>query len=329
MRELLVELPETERGDLIPVVRELVAADVQQGIAAVGRMGPMLLAAYGVLTVPEIRKLGWRANHLPGRLEDVLRRRSPDRLGPIVEYLLDEVDGRAWPIVRALVREGTVPRPDRPSYTVAMLAATRYRGAAELVAEDPGLLEVEVWRLFGVEGGGEDSLANHEKFFGDTWGVLFRELAASDASMRGRLLDASLAALARDFSTYRAGWFSRFHESLIPTDDERAGRAEAYLRLLRSRVGPTVSFAVAALARISRGGRLAPEALVDRIRGGPRRGFGRNGESRAQPGGTGRSRFARCRPTRRGHRDRRPGQCVSGGPARRHHARWQAGSGTG
>ena len=46
-------------------------------------------------------------------------------------------------------------------YTIAMLAATRYRRAADLVADDPALMEVEVWRLFEVEGGGEDSLADH------------------------------------------------------------------------------------------------------------------------------------------------------------------------
>ena len=73
-----------------------------------------------------------------------------------------------------------MPRPDRPSYTISMLAATRYKGAAPLIADDPGLLDAEVWRLFEVEGGGEDSLANHEKFFGDTWGDVFRDLAARD-----------------------------------------------------------------------------------------------------------------------------------------------------
>jgi hypothetical protein len=225
----------------------------------------MLLMAYGVLSVSEIRKLGWRSHHLPKQVEDVLRRRSPERLVPIVDFLLDDVGDWAWRVVRPLVREGIVPRPDRPSYTIAMLAATRRHDAAEMIAEDPGLLDVEVWRLFEVEGGGEDSLANHEKFFGDTWGALFRGLAASDLAMRQRLLDVSLAALARDFATYRAGWFSRFHESLAPTDDERAERVDAYLGLLRSRVGPTVSMAVAALARIQRAERLAPDLALDRV----------------------------------------------------------------
>ena len=185
-----------------------------------------------------------------------------------------------------------MPRPDRPSYTIAMLAATRYKGAAPLIADDPGLLDAEVWRLFEVEGGGEDSLANHEKFFGDTWGDLFRDLAARDPAMRERLLDVSLAALARDFSTYRAGWFSRFHESLAPTDEERAQRTDAYLGLLRSRVGPTVSLAVAALVRIDRAGRLPPDDLLDRI--GPVLGDGPAGTAKAALGLVGRAgtRFA-------------------------------------
>ena len=265
VRTLLAGLSEADRADLIPVARELVAEDVKKGLNAVGHLAPALLMAYGVLPVAELRKLGWRARHLPPHLVEVLRLRSPDRLIPIVEYLLDDVGDRAWAIVRPLVREGIVPRPDRPSYTIAMLAATRRSDAAEMIADDPGLLDVEAWRLFEVEGGGEDSLANHEKFFGDTWGTFFRDLALHDAASRQRLLDVSLGALARDFATYRAGWFSRFHETLEPTDDERARLADAYLGLLRSRVGPTVSLAVAALVKIQRTGRLSSDALLDRI----------------------------------------------------------------
>lgn len=265
IRRLLADRAEADRIELQPVARSAIATAKAKGIGAVGHLAPTLLAAYGVLPVTDIRRLGWRSNHLPDRLAEVLRGRSSERLVPIVEFLLDEATTSAWPVVRSLVRDGVVARPDRPSYTLAMLAATRWRSAADLVAADPGLLEVEAWRLFEVEGGGEDSLANHEKFFGDRWGHLFRDLAARDPAARGRLLDASLAALGRDFATYRAGWFSRFHESLDPTDEERAARADAYLRLLRSRVGPTVSFATAALAKIERAGGLRPDALLDRI----------------------------------------------------------------
>jgi len=284
---LLADRSEADRTELQPVVHELVEAAKKKGLGAVGHLGPVLLAAYGTLAMSDIGKLGWRSGHLPRRLEVVLERRSPERLGPIVEHLLDDLHDRAWKIVRPLILAGVIPRPDRPSYTIAMLAATRRWKAADLVTFDPAVLDVEAWRLFEVEGGGEDSLANHEKFFGDSWGVLFRELAARDPAVRRRLLDASLAALARDFATYRAGWFSRFHETLAPTDEERTERVNAYLGLLRSRVGPTVSFAVAALARIDHAGGLAPDALLDRI--GPVLAEGSAGAATAGVGLVGRA----------------------------------------
>ena len=140
----------------------------------------MLLVAYGILPVTEIRKLGWRSNHAPKDLVTVLRRTvaraaRPDRELP-ARRGRDVRRGR--PCGRWCER-GSCRGRTSPSYTIAMLAATRYRRATELVADDPALLEVEAWRLFEVEGGGEDSLANHEKFFGDTWGTVFRDLAAA------------------------------------------------------------------------------------------------------------------------------------------------------
>lgn len=266
IRVLLADLPEAERAELASAARPIVAAVKRRGLDGIHDLGPTLLMAYGLLPVSEIRTLGWRYNHTPSHLDDVLRRRSPERLIPIVEHLLDDVGtGRAWRTVRLLVREGLVPRPGRASYTIPLMAGMGYKSAAEVLADDPDLLEVEVWRLFEVEGGGETSLANHEKFAGDRWGNIFRELASTDPAMRDRLLDSSLVALGRDFSTYRAGWFSRFHESLAPTDDERARRTHAYLGLLRSRVGPTVSMAVAALVRIQRTGRLPSDLPLGRI----------------------------------------------------------------
>ena len=277
---VLVDLSETERAELQPVARVIVDGVVRGGTDEVRNLPPMLLIAFGVLPATEIRELGWRSGHLRMAGADVLRNRDPARLGPIVELLLDGVGGgSAWAVVRRLVRDGAVPRPDRPAYTIGMLAATRHRPAADLVAADPGLMDVEAWRLFEVEGGGEDSLANHEKFFGDSWGKLFRGLAARDPVARSRLLDASLAALGRDFATYRAGWFSRFHDSLAPADDELAARADVYLGLLRSRVGPTVSMAVAALTRIDKAGRLDPSALLERI--GPALSEGSGGAAKA------------------------------------------------
>ena len=77
------------------------------------------------------------------------------------------------------------------------------------------------------------------------------------------LLDASLEALSRDFVQMRSGWFSRFHEELKPSLDERAARVDRYLLLLGSTIAPTVSFAVKALQKLDRKGLVPAEALLD------------------------------------------------------------------
>ena len=254
-----------------------------------GHLAPMLLMAYGLLPVSEIRKLGWRieppAEGPRGRPSRDDRRSGSSRSS--ISCSTTSVTS-AWRVVRPLVREGTCRDRIDPRTRSRCSRRRATRRPRLLIADDPGLLDVEAWRLFEVEGGGEDSLANHEKFFGDTWGDVFRDLAARDpADARSGCSTSSLAALARDFSTYRAGWFSRFHESLAPTDDERAQRADAYLGLLRSRVGPTVSMAIAALVRIDRAGRLPADDLLDRI--SPVLGDGPAGTAKAALGLVGRA----------------------------------------
>src|SRR5262249_16710327 len=66
----------------------------------------------------------------------------------------------------------------------------------------------------------------------------------------------------RDFAQFRSGWFSRFHEALKPTLDERARRADRYLHLLASKIPPTVSFAVNALKLLDNAGQLPAAAVV-------------------------------------------------------------------
>src|SRR4051794_15782842 len=100
IRAQLADLSEADRTALIPVAREVVAATVARGIDAVGHLGPALLLAYGTLTVTEIRRLGWRTGHLRSPIVDVLRCRAPQRLQPIVEFLLHDVGGAAaWSTV--------------------------------------------------------------------------------------------------------------------------------------------------------------------------------------------------------------------------------------
>src|SRR5262249_28739655 len=132
---------------------------------------------------------------------------------------------------------------------------------------DPELLEREVWRLFEVEGNGEFSLAARDKYSRNeaTWEAGLVALAAEESLPRARLLDASLDALQRDFAQFRAGWFSRFHEALEPTIEERSERRERYLDLVSSKIPPTMSFALSALSKLDRVNRLPSAAIIERI----------------------------------------------------------------
>ena len=138
---------------------------------------------------------------------------------------------------------------------------THQQGVRAELEADPDLLEWEVWQLFEVEGG-EVSLATIDGGNRHSWSSGLVELAAAGRLDRDRLLDASLEALARDFSAHQAGWFSRFHEALAPTAEERAARAEAYLGLVSSPAPATVTFAVKALLKAPA---VDPGALIDAL----------------------------------------------------------------
>ena len=314
IRALLADLPETERAELLPV-----AGHVATGTKAATGHGPGADA--------------------PGRLRHPARDRDPEArlaLEPRAEgprhgapgtvaraatrsstYLLDDFGTLAWATVRPLVREGIVPRPDSPSYTIAMLAATRYRRAAELVADDPALLEVEAWRLFEVEGGGEDSLANHEKFFGDTWGGVFRDLAA-----RVRRLEIGC-------STSASGAGARLRpvpRRLVLTFPRVAGtdrRRTSRPRRPLPRAGPESGRADRVHGRGGAwprpGGRAAAgERPARPDRAGPGGRLGGHGESGVGSGAPSRDRGVRGRrQARRDGRSGGPREWIAGGPASR------------
>ena len=138
------------------------------------------------------------------------------------------------------------------------------------IRSTPDIRDEDVWRLFEVEGGGELSLATFDKYIGGKlaggWASALVELAADGTLSRDRLLDESLCALERDFAQFRAGWFSRFHEQLEPTLEERAVRRDQYLGLLGSSIPPTVSFAVKAIGVLDKADKLTSEDVLAHIR---------------------------------------------------------------
>jgi hypothetical protein len=189
---------------------------------------------------------------------EVLANRRPVWLSQWAEFELAR-NFRNWMVVRSLVRAGSIPRPDTEFYVLGMIAAPHQRNSPRrLLEQDPTLMSDELWRLFEHEGSGELSLAAYDKYVQgpNRWFDTLLGLAADGSIDRARVLNATLDALERDFAPFRAGWFSRLHESLKPGSDERRQLCERYLALLRSRVPATVSFAMKALVETHKTGGL-------------------------------------------------------------------------
>ncbi len=161
-----------------------------------------------------------------------------------------------FPDVRRMMAIGLCQKPTSQEYYVGLIGCpyTVYGGSDNLKALllKESDLQQDVWKLFEIEGDQENSLAAVDKYSNEAtnWCNTLLALCREGVLVRGRLLDSSLEALGRDFIQFRAGWFSRFHESLNPTDEERIERKEQYLHLLGSSVPPTVSFAIKALKRV-------------------------------------------------------------------------------
>ena len=192
---------------------------------------------------------------------------APRWLHPLVRERLTGLStswsqGEAFRPVRLLERLGLVRLEVDDTYVLALVSGLgdRWNGddrAAGLRA-DPELVERALWRVFEVEGGGEVSLANVDKFSQaeGSWQRTFEVLVADGTLPRERVLTGCLDALLRDFSAYRAGWFAATYAGLDPTEDEQARHQDRYRRLLRASVPATVGVTVKRLRALGRAGRL-------------------------------------------------------------------------
>lgn len=218
-------------------------------------------AALACASLAEIKSID-RAGFVPVELAPtILADRRPPWINEYAELLCAgelRTWGGNWKQVRALVKAGICKPPKHDHYVLEALNGIwpRYEQGkpqprlSDLLLKERDWLESDFWRLFEVDGNGEVSLANCEKYCKSkqTWTEALAELSQQGVLPRERLLDASLAALSRDFIQFRAGWFSRFHEALKPTPAERGVRVDVYLRLLGSSIPPTVAFALQAIA---------------------------------------------------------------------------------
>ena len=202
-----------------------------------------------------------------------LRSTPPRWLVPLVRELLTTLStswsqGEAFRPVRLLERLGLVGLEADDTYVLAIVSGlgdrwNRDDRAVDLRA-DPDLVERALWRVFEVEGGGEVSLANVDKFSQPegTWQQTFLTLVGDGTLPRERVLTGCLDALQRDFSAYRAGWFASTYAALEPTTEEQARHQTRFRRLLRSSVPATVSVAVRRLRALGRLGLLEDEETL-------------------------------------------------------------------
>jgi len=214
-----------------------------------------------------VKSLGWRLLPLTEGPElAVILDRRPAFLQEWAEHLLAPPRVQ-WQSVRLLLKHKLIQKPSHDYYVLGMthifagvgsrpFGGQPGRSVLEHLESEPDLLE-DIWRLFELEGDGEYSLAAHDKFSGpmeQRWDGSLVELSRRGRLPRERLLDASLAALDRGFAQFRVAWFSSFHELLEPTADERASRADQYLRLLASPIGPTVTYALDVVSTLDQAG---------------------------------------------------------------------------
>jgi hypothetical protein len=246
----LEELRHEERRALAPRLKKLVGPAGKLAWerhsdgtwAALHHIYETLVIAALVTSVPSELAL-FERHRPPLEAADALIRIAPPWLREAAEALA-AVSPDLHALARVLVRRGASDQPTHDNYIVGLYTDTRF-GTHPFDA-DPAVLHDEVWRMFEVEGSGERSLAARDKY---TWAekswqaAFLRHLELGNLD-RARVLDATLGALGRDFAPFRAGWYSRFHDTLAPTPEETTARTDTYLRLLSSAVPATATLAL-------------------------------------------------------------------------------------
>lgn len=211
-------------------------------------------------------RVHWGLSALP-----VLERFKPSWLASGGAELLFDEGLLDFSLMMELRERQLCPQPRGERYAVAIIAAQRrfYRDSTFLDVLDahPNFRRADLRLIFGVEGTSEDSLAALDKYSRGTggWTHVLLSLIERGELGRSELLDTTLEVLSRGYPSFRAGWYSRFHEHLAPTLEERAARQAQYERLLGSAVPQTASFALKALEQLQKKGSLQSDSFLGAI----------------------------------------------------------------
>lgn len=182
-----------------------------------------------------------------------------ERLQILAEVLLNSSPIH-FEIVRELHEAGMIDKIASSGYAAGLISVYSWpnknsAGLANTLLEYKDFLSSDVWFLFQYDGTADSCLAGADKYLtnaGESWESVLVSFANQGLLDRDRLLNESLRALSRDFNQFRSGWFSRFHEAMQPTANEKTARLPLYLGLLSSSVPPTVSFSMGMILDIDK-----------------------------------------------------------------------------
>lgn len=224
-------------------------------------------------SLSDIKKVPYLLNifESPKLFGKIVAKHQPPWLEEWINWVLDDSPRYYW-LARTLFLNGSCKKPTSDHYILGMIYALGYNRRSkgtmlDAVLENRDILEHDIWRLFEIEGGGEFSLAAHDKYTlqQNSWFNTLRCLCEQNYIDRERLLNCTLEALSKDFAQFRAGWYSRFFLILEPTIEEIVKRQPQLLFLLGSQIPPTVSFALKQLQSINKNKQLNCNAFLNAV----------------------------------------------------------------
>jgi len=229
------------------------------------------IVLYVTSNLTEVKKAGWLAIPDIESIKNIFEAFKPKWVDDWVNWILEE-NPRRFDLIYPLVKEGYCKKPTTDNYVLGMIESINYERKTDQVLVDSIRLSIkdlkdDIWRIFEVEGGGEFSLAAHDKYSHElnSWDNALRLLSEEGTLSRDRLLDSSLEALGKDFAQFRASWFSRFFTSLKPSLEEIEARASKLILLMGSQIPPTVSFALKNLHSLEKNKLLAPDKFLNYV----------------------------------------------------------------
>ncbi|KPV96996.1 hypothetical protein AN214_01013 [Pseudoalteromonas sp. P1-9] len=226
------------------------------------------ICVYGVLPLNSIEKLGWQVNPDDGAFCELVITEFNKPLQWVDTWVasLSERSRISFYELNALYQKGYCNKPTSEHFYIKLIQGfgPDFNIDKEFT-KDSELAQVDIWKLFEVEGTSDCNLAGCEIYGGPSWSSFFLEQEQKGVLPREKLLICSLNALDQDFIQKRAGWFSRFHEQLKPSIEERKNLESRYCHLLGSQIPPTVTFALKALNTLAKNKQLDVELFMQNV----------------------------------------------------------------